>query len=892
MRSNVRMWALLFVFIGLAAGSAHATGFNLTINVVGSGNVSRNPTNDILPAGATVTLNAISNDPSWYFSGWSGDAIGTDNPMNVGMGSNKVITATFLHLPSYTLTLATNGLGTIALNPPGGIYPSNTLVSVTATAATGWVFTAWSGSAGGSANPLPITMNTDKSLTGTFAQLPAFDTQPAGVTNVVGSTVSFTPHAIGTAPLGYQWFFSGGAINNAASTTLATLTLTNVQQANAGNYWIIATNNYGSVTSSVVALAVTNPIGTTNIVNSPNEASLRAAINIGGWVSLGFNGTITLASTININNHVILDGSSVSATISGGNAVRLFTVAPGASLILTNLTLANGYFSVTNGTLEPTADAGAIYNNGGTVTLVGCLLVNNFAKKQNESANFVPPIARGGAIFNNGGNVSLFGTSISNNATLSNGGNLNSSPGTSFGGAIYNTNGTLTIVGCNVISNACNSSVSTGGKSFGGAVFQASGSLLISNSVFAGNVAAGSSNTGLGPAAQPGLGGALAVNGGTLTIDHCQFTGNAAIGGNAYHYSAPAFGGAVYCAAVMTANDSSFSGNQAWPSGWYIASTPPPCFGGAIYNTGSATFNRCSIYSNMVSGIPGQFYGSLPAPGGDALGGGIYNASQLVTTNCTIALNSAIAGGGTGSSGFGGSPGVNGNAYGGGIHNAAGATSILMNVTVASNTCFANWAGTNGFVYGVQIANASGTMRLHNSIIAYSGTNGNAYGTITDDGFNISSDGSASLFGGASYNYTDPKLAPLGDYGGPTLCIALWSNSPAIDFGDISGLPATDQRGYVRPVGDGPDMGAYEYGSYLAGIPTGVPGSLTLTANANDFLLTYTAPASKTCRLQASTNLITWSDLSTNGPFATATNISQTISQEGLAPRFFRLFLQ
>jgi hypothetical protein len=218
-----------------------------------------------------------------------------------------------------------------------------------------------------------------------------------------------------------------------------------------------------------------------------------------------------------------------------------------------------------------------------------------------------------------------------------------------------------------------------------------------------------------------------------------------------------------------------------------------------------------------------------------------------------------------------------------------------MNVTVASNYCIANGAGfsgTNGFAAGVEIANNTGTLRLHNSIIAYGGTNGNAYGTITDDGFNISSDGSASLFGGASYNYTDPKLASLGNYGGPTPCMALLSSSPAIDFGDSAGLPATDQRGFVRPFGAGPDMGAYEYGSYLLGVPTSAPGYLNLAANVNYLLLSFTTPAAKTARLQASTNLITWSDLTTNGPFATATNISQTISQQGFSQRFFRLLLQ
>src|SRR5262249_17757810 len=158
-----------------------------------------------------------------------------------------------------------------------------------------------------------------------------------------------------------------------------------------------------------------------------------------------------------------------------------------------------------------------------------------------------------------------------------------------------------------------------------------------------------------------------------------------------------------------------------------------------------------------------------------------------------------------------GNVGTNGMALGGGIFNSAGANSILMNVTIASNACIANgtnFYGANGIQAGVQIANTNGTLRLHNSIIAYPGTNSNAYGLITDDGFNISSDGSANFASGSSYNYTDPKLGPLANNNGPTLTMNLLSISPAIDFGDSSGAPSTDQRGFARPNGGGFDIGA------------------------------------------------------------------------------------
>ena len=211
-----------------------------------------------------------------------------------------------------------------------------------------------------------------------------------------------------------------------------------------------------------------------------------------------------------------------------------------------------------------------------------------------------------------------------------------------------------------------------------------------------------------------------------------------------------------------------------------------------------------------------------------------------------------------------------------------------MNVTIASNSCVANGAGlqgTNGFSAGAQIANTNGILRLHNSIIAYGGTNGNAWGVITDDGFNISSDGSANFASGSSYNFTDPQLGPIGDYFGPTLCMALLSNSPAIDFGDSSGAPPTDQRWFPRPNGDGVDIGAFEF--YEFSIP-----QIVVTSTVNNVALAFTAYPPITYRLQASTNLLFWVDIETNGPFASVTNVNRIISQQSWDRRFFRLWLQ
>ena len=888
--------ARLALFLSLLiSNTAGAVGYTLTLSANGSGTVFRNPTNATYPPGVVVTISATP-DAGWYFANWSGDTNGSVNPLNVTMNGNLVINGNFLAYPTYSLALITNGQGTISLSQPGGSYSSNTVVIATATPASGWVFTGWSGATNTSVNPVSLTLNASATLTGNFAQLPAFDVQPVSVTNQSGSTVSFMAHAVGTAPLGYQWFFSGGSLTNASNPTL---TLTNISSGQAGNYWIIATNSYGSATSQMASLSITNSGGPTNVVNSADETSLRAAIALGGWIGLGFNGAITLTSTITITNHVVLDGKNVTAILSGGNAVRLFYVTPGASLTATNLTLANGSFIMNFGVSGTVADAGAIFNDGGTVTLVSCTVTNNSAQALVNGG-----IGRGGAIFNNGGNVSLYNSLLVSNSAVG-GASPNTlaypTVGTGLGGVLFNTNGSLIISGClvngNLAQGICAYSAFEPGTSLamGGAVFHASGSTMIAQTSFTLNQALGGNGVG-SPAfdAGPAYGGAVAATGGSVIFDHSQFTNNQAVGGSGgYHGQADAaYGGGVYSTADGSAFDCTFAANQALAGGnsFYVndpAQKGRSGYGGAIYNAGNLKLNRCLVSANSAQGGGLQSYPNTKGSGGDGQGGGIFNANLLAATNCTVALNASLAGNG---SVYQTLLGTNGNTFGGGIFNFIGATTRLMNCTVASNFCVSGGAGytaNNGFVCGAQIANTNGTLRVHNSLIAYSDTNSNAYGPITDEGFNICSDGSAGFASGSSYNFTDPKLASLADNGGPTLTMALLPISPAIDFGDSAGIPNTDQRSYPRPFGTGVDIGAFEYGSYLLILPT-----LNIAPAGTNMMLTYTTTLTGAYRLQASTNLSAWTDLITNGPFASPTNLTQTISKQGFKNRYFRLLIQ
>jgi hypothetical protein len=109
------------------------------------------------------------------------------------------------------------------------------------------------------------------------AQPPHIVVQPQSRNVVVGEAVSFSAAAAGSGPLSYQWRLNGADIANA---TQSSLTLTNVQLSDGGNYSIVVTNVGGSVTSAVAMLFV-----------SPAPLCLPVSGGLVGWWPLDGDGT-------------------------------------------------------------------------------------------------------------------------------------------------------------------------------------------------------------------------------------------------------------------------------------------------------------------------------------------------------------------------------------------------------------------------------------------------------------------------------------------------------------------------------------------------------------------------------------------------------------------------
>jgi CSLREA domain-containing protein len=243
--------------------------------------------------------------------------------------------------------------------------------------------------------------------------------------------------------------------------------------------------------------------------------------------------------------------------------------------------------------------------------------------------------------------------------------------------------------------------------------------------------------------------------------------------------------------------------------------------GGILNQAGNLTVERVVLQANHAENTGGGIdnHGNLTVKKSTfiqntaAVGAGLFNDAQLNVSNSTFTQNVADRTGGGLDNNNDGTTVVNStfsentaNQSGGGLFTDS--QMDLLNLTVIGNTT----GLTNNYTIGI---------RIKNTIIALStsGTDCTGSGTFTSAGNNIDSDSGNSCNFKLSSDQpgVDPQLEDLADNGGPTLTRAPKAGSPAIDRGDNTDCPPTDQRGAFRPAdGDGNqiavcDIGAFEF---------------------------------------------------------------------------------
>jgi sugar lactone lactonase YvrE len=329
------------------------------------------PQSQQLLAGSNVTFNvsAASTQPlayQWFFNGSViGGAFGSSysiNPLTTDLSGNYSVVLTNLY---GTVTSSVAVLTVVVIditNQPRSqsiLAGSNVTFSVSGNVLTPvnyqWQFngTNIAGATNASYSIAPvipanagnytvILTNVYGVSTSSLALLtvlvlpPSITTQPSAQEVPAGSTVIFSVTASGTAPLNYQWLWSGAPLDNQTNSLLS---LPNVSPSQVGAYSVVITNAYGSITSRVVPLVVGYPPTitlqpTNQSVLVGNRALLTAGVSGVGpltfqWQLNGTNLPNNLITTIAGNGIAGFAGDGGIAT-TGKIGVAYAVAADGA----------------------------------------------------------------------------------------------------------------------------------------------------------------------------------------------------------------------------------------------------------------------------------------------------------------------------------------------------------------------------------------------------------------------------------------------------------------------------------------------------------------------------------------------------------------------------------
>ena len=148
-------------------GATFTRQYTLAASALSNGSISGIVAGGKYLTGTTATLTAVPA-AGYAFTGWTGAASGTANPLSLLMDADKTIGANFTR--QYTLTSGTATNGTIDGIVAGGKYLTGTTAELTAIPNPGYAFIGWTGAASGTANPLTVLMNGDKTIGATFTR--------------------------------------------------------------------------------------------------------------------------------------------------------------------------------------------------------------------------------------------------------------------------------------------------------------------------------------------------------------------------------------------------------------------------------------------------------------------------------------------------------------------------------------------------------------------------------------------------------------------------------------------------------------------------------------------------------------------------------------------------
>ncbi|MDR3013558.1 MAG: InlB B-repeat-containing protein, partial [Chitinispirillales bacterium] len=320
----------------------------LTTGVSPEGSGTVNPVGTTTHNVATqVTITATPGD-GYVFAGWSVATLPAISPITIAIVNDTAITAIFEPIPPnhYALTVERNPVagGTVTRTPNLTSYEHGATVTVTATPATGYRFTGWSGAVTSADTSITITIDDYMALTATFELLTytlATDVTPADGGSVIRNPNNSTGYPNGTythgatvfvtarASAGYM--FTGWSDASLLADTLISITMTDDLELTA-IFELIPPNHYTLTTER-------NPVAGGTVTRTPNltsyqegaEVIITATPNTGyrftGWT--GAMASTDSSITVTMNNDMTLTASfelltytlTTDITPAGGGSV-------------------------------------------------------------------------------------------------------------------------------------------------------------------------------------------------------------------------------------------------------------------------------------------------------------------------------------------------------------------------------------------------------------------------------------------------------------------------------------------------------------------------------------------------------------------------------------------
>lgn len=163
---------------------------------------------------------------------------------------------------------------------------------------------------------------------------PVLTAQPADRLTTFNNTTTFSVGVKGSNPLRYQWLFNSNAI---ADATNASLVLTGLQPANVGDYRVVVSNEFGSVTTSNAHLNLARMVVLdflpTPLNTRPTPADLTNLIAIaagtGHSLALRDDGTVTAWGNNTFGQTNIPTGLADVVAIAAGSSHNVALKADG-----------------------------------------------------------------------------------------------------------------------------------------------------------------------------------------------------------------------------------------------------------------------------------------------------------------------------------------------------------------------------------------------------------------------------------------------------------------------------------------------------------------------------------------------------------------------------------